>query len=317
MDDIERALLIKNEVFVYKIPPRASAKGYRAADWKLDAPDWTGRLRVIEKGGKCELRMEDKMSGQLFAACPVDNYPGVAVEAVTDSSRYFVLCIQDSGRKAYIGIGFADRSDSFDLNVTLQDHFKGLRKEIQFTKEATEPTRPNLDLAFKEGQTIRINIPSKTGEEKGGGAIGRPKGAPAKGSLGGFVLPPPPGGASAAGRLPTSVSGGNLALNNDSSVMRPQEPGKVQSSNSLLTLEPAVDNLLPIVDNLLLSDLDFGPTEPTPAAPLAPLSSLSLNPSQTQSSGFGSSSDFDDWGDFATPSKPGSTAASSGNWEQF
>ena len=50
MDDIERALLIKNEVFVYKIPPRASAKGYRAADWKLDAPDWTGRLRVIEKG---------------------------------------------------------------------------------------------------------------------------------------------------------------------------------------------------------------------------------------------------------------------------
>ena len=61
--------------------------------------------------------MEDKMSGQLFAACPVDNYPGVAVEAVTDSSRYFVLCIQDSGRKAYIGIGFADRSDSFDLNV--------------------------------------------------------------------------------------------------------------------------------------------------------------------------------------------------------
>ena len=50
MDDIERALLVKNEVFVYKIPPRTSAKGYRAADWKLDAPDWTGRLRCIEKG---------------------------------------------------------------------------------------------------------------------------------------------------------------------------------------------------------------------------------------------------------------------------
>ena len=52
MDDIERALLIKNEVFVYKIPPRASAKGYRAADWKLDAPDWTGRLRCIERKAK-------------------------------------------------------------------------------------------------------------------------------------------------------------------------------------------------------------------------------------------------------------------------
>jgi len=281
MEDVERALLIKNEVFVYKIPPRTSAKGYRAADWKLDAPDWTGRLRCIEKGGKCELRMEDKNNGQLFAACPVDNYPGVAVEAVTDSSRYFVICIQDSGRKAYIGIGFADRSDSFDLNVTLQDHFKQIKKENQFTKEATEPVQPNLDLAFKEGQTIRINIPNKAGV-----ATSRPKAASAKGSMGGIVLPPPPGGASASGRLPTSVSGSSLAVNNDSSVMKPQQPA---------------------VDNLLLGDF----AEPTPPPP--PLSSMN-NSSQNQStSGF---SDFDDWGDFAAPTKP-PTVASSGNWEQF
>lgn len=202
MDDLERTLLVKNEVFVYKIPPRTSAKGYRAADWKLDAPDWTGRLRCIDKGGKCEIRLEDKSSGQLFAACPIENYPGVAVEAVTDSSRYFVICIQDSGRKAYIGIGFADRSDSFDLNVTLQDHFKQLKKEVQFTQETPQP---NLDLAFKEGQTIRINIPSKAG---GGASTNRPKAATANKGLGG-ILPPPPGGVS-AGRLPTSVSGGSL-----------------------------------------------------------------------------------------------------------
>ena len=29
MDEIERTLLVKQEVFIYKIPPRTSAKGYR------------------------------------------------------------------------------------------------------------------------------------------------------------------------------------------------------------------------------------------------------------------------------------------------
>ena len=34
-------------------------------------------------------------SGELFAKCPVEDYPGIAVEGVLDSSRYFVLKIVD------------------------------------------------------------------------------------------------------------------------------------------------------------------------------------------------------------------------------
>jgi hypothetical protein len=98
---------------------------YRASDWKLDEPDWTGRLRVVAKGKECILKLEAKNSGELFAECPVDKYPGTSVEAVSDSSRYFVLkLVSGTGQSAFIGLGFADRGDSFDLNVALQDHFK-------------------------------------------------------------------------------------------------------------------------------------------------------------------------------------------------
>lgn len=94
-----------------------------------------------------------------------------------------------AGRKAYIGMGFADRSDSFDLNVTLQDHFKCVKKEKIFSMEAAncEAQKTNLDLAFKEGQTIRINIPNK--REGGGGT--KQKHHQVVGLTG---IPPPPGG---------------------------------------------------------------------------------------------------------------------------
>ena len=90
-------------------------------------------------------------------------------------------------------MGFADRSDSFDLNVALQDHFKGIKRDIEIEKEndltnsangKAADMGPKLNLAFKEGQTIRINIPKNEGATKDRTIK--------KGNLG--PLPPPPGG---------------------------------------------------------------------------------------------------------------------------
>lgn len=56
-------------------------------------------MRLVAKGKDCILKLEDKMSGELFAKCPIDQYPGVAIEAVSDSSRYFVLRLMDDNGK--------------------------------------------------------------------------------------------------------------------------------------------------------------------------------------------------------------------------
>jgi adaptin ear-binding coat-associated protein 1/2 len=82
-------------------------------------------MRVVSAGSVCTIKLEDKTSGELFAACPVDKYPSPAVENVSDSARYFVIMLKDeTSRTAFVGIGFVDRSDSFDFNVALQDFFK-------------------------------------------------------------------------------------------------------------------------------------------------------------------------------------------------
>lgn len=41
-------------------------------------------------------------AGELFAQAPVSQYPGSVVEPVTDSSRYFVIRIEDGNGKAHL-----------------------------------------------------------------------------------------------------------------------------------------------------------------------------------------------------------------------
>ncbi|XP_013861820.1 adaptin ear-binding coat-associated protein 2 isoform X1 [Austrofundulus limnaeus] len=170
-----------------------------AADWKLDEPAWSGRMKITAKGKMAFIKLEDKNTGELFAQAPVEQYPGCVVEAVTDSSRYFVIRIEDgNGRHAFIGLGFADRGDSFDFNVALQDHFKWVKQEGELAKlEASQSAAPKLDLSFKEGQTIKISL-GNIKKKEAGGAKPRPTSGgllpPPPGAKPGGVVLPPPGG---------------------------------------------------------------------------------------------------------------------------
>ena len=134
----EHTLLVVREVSVYKIPPRTTSGGYKCGEWLQSDKIWSGRLRVVSCKDRCEIRLEDPNSGELFAACFV--YPGQrenSVESVLDSSRYFVLKIEDGqGKHAFIGLGFTERNEAFDFNVALSDHDKYVRREHE--KESGE-----------------------------------------------------------------------------------------------------------------------------------------------------------------------------------
>eukprot|EP00123_Amoebidium_parasiticum_P006048 comp17108_c0_seq1/m.15876 comp17108_c0_seq1/g.15876 ORF comp17108_c0_seq1/g.15876 comp17108_c0_seq1/m.15876 type:complete len:255 (-) comp17108_c0_seq1:793-1557(-) len=199
MAEYESVICVKPEVFVYQIPPRTTNRGYRAADWNLNQWMWSGRLRIMAQGKNVSVRFEDKNSGELFAQSKLTEFPSEAVEPVTDSSRYFVLRIQDdTGRTAFVGLGFQERGDSFDFNAALQDHFRWLKEEEKMRIEASKPqnTGPSKDYSMKEGQTIKINFGKKT--QTGGSA---PSGSNDSDFSGiSPLLPPPPSGGSRRGR---------------------------------------------------------------------------------------------------------------------
>ncbi|GAA5975966.1 hypothetical protein JCM5350_000793 [Sporobolomyces pararoseus] len=208
-DQLESLLFVAREVYVYQIPPRQSNAGYRAADWQSasEEPMWKGRLRVMEIGSdlptKCLINLEDKDSGELFAQSPYQptkQNPHGGCEAVLDSSRYFVLTVvdQQSGQKAYIGMGFPERTESFDFNVALQDWSKRqsppkLSSNSSSSSSNSPAASPHLppggsrDFSLKEGETISIKL---------GGNSAIKKKAPTSdltgGGLGAFKLAPPP-----------------------------------------------------------------------------------------------------------------------------
>jgi hypothetical protein len=94
-ETLEHMLLVVREVAVYKIPPRSTSGGHKCGEWLQSDKIWAGHLRVVSCKARCEIRLEDPGSGDLFAACFVqpDQPREAAVETVLDSSRYFVLRI--------------------------------------------------------------------------------------------------------------------------------------------------------------------------------------------------------------------------------
>eukprot|EP01118_Nematostelium_gracile_P000414 TRINITY_DN10460_c0_g1_i1.p1 TRINITY_DN10460_c0_g1~~TRINITY_DN10460_c0_g1_i1.p1 ORF type:complete len:250 (-),score=58.32 TRINITY_DN10460_c0_g1_i1:56-805(-) len=187
-EDYEQTLLIIKTCYVYRIPPRTTAAGYKAADWDLSNPIWEGRMVVSSKGDQCYVKLETVETGEIFAICPATE---TSVEAVNDSSRYFVLRIDDGrGKHAFIGVGFAERNEAFDFNSALIDHNRYVKQEKEQAQMAKNAPPPK-DYSLADGQKIVVNIKTKK-------SATTPKTTSSGGfSLGGGLLPPPPSSNSA------------------------------------------------------------------------------------------------------------------------
>lgn len=134
---------------------------------------------VRSSSDQASIRLSDPASGELFAECPVCLPLAACVEPVVDSSRYFVIRVvdRDSGKHAFIGLGFRDRTESSDFNAALIEHQQYIERknaaaemrkayeEAQTsgsdtstaTAESAARHSPHVDLGLKQPVTLKLN----------------------------------------------------------------------------------------------------------------------------------------------------------------
>lgn len=142
------------------------------------------------------------------------------VVPVVDSSRYFALRIQDpnTGREAFIGIGFRERLDATNFRMSMEDYVGSLKREMkakemhdQYEQQVERKASAEGDgttsehqgpsqFSLKEGEKIHVAIKNKSTRKRQSNSC----------SGTGFVglRPPPP---------PSSIqtAGDNEAVNED------------------------------------------------------------------------------------------------------
>ena len=149
---IERVRCVIKDAHVFKLPTRQTAGGWRGADWTEEV--WQGTVKVVERGELTVVLLVDRVNGSIFAVCPIKDG---AVDRCVDSSRYFVLRIENAnGRHMFIGMAFNERNDAFDFNTSLED----ARREKEQAKEPAPAisSEPAKDYSLKAGEKLTVKI---------------------------------------------------------------------------------------------------------------------------------------------------------------
>ncbi|KAL0229885.1 hypothetical protein PCE1_003449 [Barthelona sp. PCE] len=160
---------------VFKVGSR-DRDGHSCSGWEPNFVSFA-TVSVVLIDEDIFIRLNDPESKELLAEAPVTHPINICVERVIDSSRFYVLRIVDraSSRHAYVGLGFADRSASFEFMATITDN---LQHSKNLNKNNVE--LENQDFSLKSDSKISI-----------GSFTGNPERKPAQKQSGGFMAPPP------------------------------------------------------------------------------------------------------------------------------
>ena len=196
------------ECNAHKLPPRAHANQYNAEEFDKESVQ---KVDLCLKTWSYErAAIEIRANGELFAVCPLDGTTSSeSVERAVGSSRYFALKVaSNTGKRAYLGISFKERTEAFDFLAGLQEWDE---RRVKLTARSdveddavdksvdclTSPT-PMRDLSLKQGEKIVLKIKRAGQDDEPNKPPEQPSTALSPGGLApppsSLLAPPPSGG---------------------------------------------------------------------------------------------------------------------------
>jgi hypothetical protein len=188
MEETTRTLTKIPQCFTFRVPPRGP-QGYSAKLLK-ENPMGNYALEIISKGKEAVIMLK-KPDGSVYCMSPIKPNGAECYEKSFDSSRYFVLRLEDprTGKTGSIGMGFNKRDQALEFKVTVQDFLERVKREE--TNNASVETHQDTGEFKLEGtMKIKIKVPSGKKKKK------KDKKDKKKSSGGGISLSAPPPAAS-------------------------------------------------------------------------------------------------------------------------
>lgn len=151
------------KVHVFSLPPTDFLK---SAAWD-GHHIWTGKLKFVRDGSAFYVRLYERGdSNELFGECPVRDSSSSSpasssggggntsesVQPATDSTRAFVLRVEDGSKFSYVGLMFDDRSVAYNFSSTLIHRRRG---------QGPAPILPVQDRTLDSGEAITIDLFNK------------------------------------------------------------------------------------------------------------------------------------------------------------
>jgi hypothetical protein len=124
-------------------------------------------MRAYSVGDQCYVQFLN-FDGVQYVKTNIDKNFRESLEKSVDSGRgYAIKLNSDDGRSMWVGLGFHDRNDGFDLYCALEDFQKNrnLEKNADLFKTKNQSGR---DYSLKPGQMIEINMPGGEGKSNQG-----------------------------------------------------------------------------------------------------------------------------------------------------